>query len=209
MRDNTADPLIAAREWQLDREGGTLGKPLPDNLTTMLAGWGGTAEQREQAVAAVYAELRRIAAAYIRRERSRDSLAPTQLVHDAYLRLANHPAAAWTSRAQFFGIAARVMRQILVDRARRRLAIKRAAVRSDEPISQIADPDRPGNVDVLALHEALEELATLDQRQAEIVELRYFGGLTEAEVAALIGVSPVTVRREIASARAWLGHRLA
>jgi RNA polymerase sigma-70 factor, ECF subfamily len=185
-----------------------MAKPLPNDLTAILAGWGGDAEHREEAAAAVYAELRRIAAAYLRRERDVGSLQPTAIVNEAYVRLANPPGSPWVSRSQFFGIAAKVMRQILVDRARRRRAGKRAGARDDRPISQVAGPDLHGDIDVLALHEALEALAELDPRQAEIVELRYFGGLTEAEVATVKKISPATVRRDIAAARFWLGRRL-
>ena len=144
----------------------------------------------------------------MRRERRDHTLQPTALVHEAYLRLIGAHDVRWVDRGHFFGIAARAMRQILVDHARKRGAEKRKMLRAERRLSQIVDPSSGQNVDVLALHEALDELAVLDPRQAEIVELRYFGGLTEEEVATLMKRSPATIRREIAAARFWLGHRM-
>jgi RNA polymerase sigma factor (TIGR02999 family) len=183
-----------------------------EEVTAMLERWSsGTAEDRERVFDAVQHELRRIAAAYMRRERRDHTLQPTALVNEAFIRLVDAPRTAWESRAHFYGIAARVMRQILVDHARRRRAGKRNGVRSDRLISEIAAPGAGGGVDavdVIALHDALNELATLDTRQAEIVELRYFAGLTEEEVAKVKALSPATIRREIAAARFWLGGRM-
>ena len=144
----------------------------------------------------------------MRRERRDHTLQPTALVHEAYLRLIREQDVRWEDRAHFFGIAARVMRQILVDHARKRGAGKRKMLRADVCLSQIVDPFGVQALDVLALHEALTEMASLDRRQAEIVELRYFGGLTEEEVASVKKLSPATIRREIASARFWLGRRM-
>jgi RNA polymerase sigma-70 factor (ECF subfamily) len=180
-----------------------------DELTTLLGRWRtGTPEDRDRLFAAVHGELRRTAGAYMRRERRDHTLQPTALVHEAYLRLIRDQDMCWEDRAHFFGIAARVMRQILVDHARRRSADKRQMLRADQSVSQIADPSGSQDLDVLALHEALDEMAGLDPRQAEIVELRYFGGLTEEEVATVKNLSPVTIRREIAAARFWLGRRM-
>jgi RNA polymerase sigma factor (TIGR02999 family) len=182
--------------------------PKPD-VTRLLARWRTAAPEAEaQLLAAVHRELRRIAAAYMRRERRDHSLQPTALVNEAYLRLTGQRDVAWEGRAHFFGIAARVMRQILVDHARRRRAAKRPGRPAAVSASKIADPSTNRDVDVLALHEALEQLALLDPRQAEIVELRYFGGLTENEVAAMKNLSPATVRRDVATARFWLGRRM-
>jgi RNA polymerase sigma factor (TIGR02999 family) len=184
-------------------------QPSRDDLTTLLGRWRtGTPDDRERLFEAVHGELRRTAAAYMRRERIDHTLQPTALVHEAYLRLIRDEDMRWEDRAHFFGIAARVMRQILVDHARKRAAGKRKMVRASLSVSLIADPSSGQNLDVLDLHEALDEMAGLDPRQAEIVELRYFGGLTEAEVAAVKELSPVTIRREIAAARFWLGHRM-
>jgi RNA polymerase sigma factor (TIGR02999 family) len=144
----------------------------------------------------------------MRRERQEHTLQPTALVNEAYLRLIREQDVRWEDRGHFFGIAARAMRQILVDHARKRAAEKRKMVRTDRCVSQIADPSSGQDLDVLALHEALNEMAGLDPRQAEIVELRYFGGLTEEEVATVKKLSPVTIRREIAAAKFWLGRRM-
>jgi len=175
----------------------------------MLGRWRtGTPDERERLFEAVQGELRRTARAYMRRERGDHTLQPTALVHEAYLRLISHEDLYWEDRAHFFGIAARVMRQILVDHARKRAAGKRRLVRSGSPLSQIADPSSGPDLDVLDLHAALDDLAALDPRQAEIVELRYFGGLTENEAAVVKKLSPATIRREIAAARFWLGRRM-
>jgi RNA polymerase sigma factor (TIGR02999 family) len=169
----------------------------------------GTPDDRERPLAAIHGELRRAAAAYMRRERPEHTLQPTALVNEAYVRLIGQRDVRWEHRAHFFGIAARVMRQILVDHARKRRARKRRmGVRADRSVSKLADPSSGQDIDVLALHVALEELATLDPRQAEIVELRYFGGLTEEEVATVKSLSPATIRREIAAAKFWLGRRM-
>ena len=182
----------------------------PDDLTAQLRRWGtGTPADQERLLAAVHGELRRIAGAYMRRERQDHTLQPTALVNEAYLRLVKERNVSWEDRAHFFGIAARVMRQILVDHARKRRARKRGmGARADRSVSKLVDPCRGQDIDVLALHEALDDLALLDPRQAAIVELRYFGGLTEAEVAAVKALSPATIRREVAAARFWLGHRM-
>jgi len=180
-----------------------------DDLTALLGRCRtGTPADQERLVAAVHGELRRIAAAYMRRERQDHTLQPTALVNEAYLRLFKDGDVAWEDRAHFFGIAARVMRQILVDYARKRRAGKRSlGERVDCAVSTLADP-RGQDIDVLALHQALDDLAALDPRQAEIVELRYFGGLTEQEVAAVKKLSPATIRREVAAARFFLGRRM-
>ena len=188
-----------------------MGAQVPnEDLTALLGRWeNGTPADHAQLLAAVHAELRRIAAAYMRRERQDHTLQPTALVHEAYLRLINVRDVRWEDRAHFFGIAARLMRQILVDHARKRGARKRGLGRpTDRSISKVADPCSGQDLDVLALHDALDELAALDPRQAEIVEMRYFGGLTEAEVAALKALSPATIRREVAAARFWLGRHM-
>jgi RNA polymerase sigma factor (TIGR02999 family) len=154
----------------------------------------------------VYAELRRIASSYFRHERPGHTLQPTALVHEAYLRLADQRV-HWESRSHFVGIAARMMRRILVDHARRRQAKRREGglgVTLDAP----GMGDEKRTVDVLALHEALEQLAVLDSRQAALVELKFFGGLNIDETAALLEVSPATVKREWHHARAWLRRTL-
>ena len=180
-----------------------------DDVSAMLQAWGtGGAEEEERLAAVVQPELRRIAAAYLRRERRDHTLQPTALINEAYVRLLRGRGERWEHRAHFYGGAARVMRQILVDHARRRAAAKRAGRRVDRSLSRVPDPSHGRDVDVLALHHALSDLANLDPRQAQIVELRYFGGLTEEEVAAVVKVSPATVRRDVAAARFWLGRRM-
>ena len=152
----------------------------------------------------LYSELRRQAGRYMRRERRSHTLQPSGLVHEAYLRLAASPDLHWHDRAHFFAIAARVMRQVLVDHARRRRAAKREGchVTFDDADAAAAPPE------VLDLENALKELAVLDPRQARVVELRFFGGLDVQETAEVMGMSARTVKREWQTARAWLQHRL-
>jgi RNA polymerase sigma-70 factor (ECF subfamily) len=185
-------------------------KEVRQDVTALLARWrAGSTDDEERLVVAVHRELHQIAAAYLRRERPDHTLQPTALVNEAYLRLVGSRDRAWENRAHFFGVAARVMRQILVDHARKLRAMKRDALRkATVSISRVADPAGGEDIDVLALHEALTRLAELDTRQAEVVEMRYFGGLTEREVAAVTGLSPATVRREVAAARFWLGQQM-
>ena len=156
----------------------------------------------------VYKELRRIAGAQLGRERAGHSLQPTALVHEAYLRLVRVDRMTITGRAHFLALAAQLMRQVLVDHARRKKAGKRggpAAIVGLEGLAQVVEP--PG-VDMLALDEALTEMASFDPRQHNIVELKFFGGLTIDEVAEAVSVSPATVEREWAIAKAWLFQRL-
>ena len=157
----------------------------------------------------VYAELRRLAAHYLKGERPGQTLQPTALVHEAYVKLQKDRPERWQNRAHFCAIAAHAMRQILIERARARDALKRgggqALVTFDEGLPA-AVPDR--GVDLLSLDAALERLAALDEGQARIVELRYFGGLSIEETAEAMGISPATVKRHWAVARAWLAKEL-
>lgn len=168
----------------------------------------GDADAMERLIPVVYQELRRLAAGYLRGERPGHTLQPTALAHEAFLRLVGNPNAEWQGRRHFLGVAARTMRSILVDHARRRRAQKRgggqAAVALDTGL--LVAGNRPVEFD--DLDRALEDLARLSERQARVVELRYFGGLTVEEVADLIGVSPVTVKRDWTTARAWLYREL-
>ena len=178
----------------------------PPAVTKLLQAWAaGDEGAGEELYALLYAELRRQAGRYMRRERRHHSLQPTGLVHEAYLRLAGSPDLAWHSRGHFFAIAARVMRQVLVDHARRRRAAKREGFRVTltEGAAPAAAP-----LDVLDLEEALTELTALDPRQARVVELRYFAGLDVEETAEALGLSARTVKREWQTARAWLQQRL-
>jgi RNA polymerase sigma-70 factor, ECF subfamily len=159
-----------------------------------------------------YQELRRLATAYLRRERPGQTLQPTALVHEAYLRLAKAKPGRWQNRAHFCAIAANAMRQILVERARARAALKRGGgqpkVTLVENLDAAGGDNRPAPVDLLAVDQALERLAALDAQQARIVELRYFGGLSVEETAEALGISPATVKRDWSVARAFLAQQL-
>jgi RNA polymerase sigma factor (TIGR02999 family) len=152
----------------------------------------------------VYDELRRLAHHYLRRERSDHTLQSTALVHEAYVRLAGQNPPEWQNRAHFFGIAARIMRQILVEHARGRAADKRGGdpVRIELDESQALA--QAHDVDVIALDKALRKLSELDMQQGRIVELRFFAGLTIEDTSEVLGISPATVKRDWTTARAWL-----
>ena len=152
----------------------------------------------------VYDELRRIAAGYIRRERPGQTLQATALVNEAFVRLASERPRPFANRQHFVAIAALSMRQILVQRARARKAAKRGGAPDRVTLDENLVSTEPPDVDVLALDEALTRLAAFDPQQARIVELRYFGGLTVEETAEVVGISPATVKRQWAMARAWL-----
>jgi RNA polymerase sigma factor (TIGR02999 family) len=176
-------------------------------LTRLLEAWQqGDASAADKLVPLVYADLRRMAAMKLRGERGSHTLQPTALVHEAWLRLMQQHGAHWQNRSQFFAIAAQAMRRILVDHARKRHAAKRgdgaAPVDVDE-ISEVLALPLPEER-LIALDAALQDLAKLDGRQARIVELRYFGGLSVEETAEVLEISPTTVKREWATARAWL-----
>ena len=176
-------------------------------VTGLLRAWsGGDLAARDEVMRVVYADLHQRAAGYLRRERAGHTLQPTALVHEAYLRLVGQDRLAWQNRAHFLGVAAQMMRRILVDHARARGRGKRGGaavnVTLDERVVAVAPPE----TDLLVIDRALTELAAIDPQQGRIVELRYFGGLTESEVADVLAVSRSTVTREWQTARAWL-HR--
>jgi RNA polymerase sigma-70 factor (ECF subfamily) len=178
-------------------------------VTRLLRAWSsGDPDAQEELLPLVYAELRRRAAGQLRRDRRDHTLQPTALVHEAYLRLVGQRDVDWQSRTHFYALASRMMRRILVDHARARAAGKRP----DGALRVTLDGDLasvdPRGCDLLMLDQALSELAHLDQRQERIVELCYFGGLTEEEVAGAISVSRSTVARELRSAKAWLYRRM-
>jgi len=178
-------------------------------VTQLLRAWGrGDLQARDELVPLVYRELRRRAAGYLRRERRDHTLQPTALVHEAFIRLVGQDRVTWQSRAHFLGVAAQMMRRILVDHARERQRLKRhpseLRVALDEDVAVTNPPDS----EVLALDLALDELSRLDARQGQIVELRYFGGLSEQEVAAVLSLSRATVTREWQTAKAWLYRRI-
>jgi RNA polymerase sigma factor (TIGR02999 family) len=178
------------------------------DVSRLLRAWAsGDIHARDELVPLVYRELRKRASGYLRHERPDHTLQATALVHEAFMRLAGQDRVAWQNRGHFYAVAAQMMRRILVDYARERRAAKRpdAALRTDL-VDQIPAADQPEHV--LLLDEALSQLSTLDPRQGQIVELRYFGGLSEQEVADTLSVSRATVTREWKRARAWLYHRM-
>ena len=184
----------------------------PSDVTGLLLSWSnGDASAAERLLPAVYDDLHRQAARAMRREGDDHTLQATALVHEAYLRLIDQRRVQWRNRSHFFGIAAQAMRRVLVDHARGRLAAKRGGGMKQLTLSGVdeAAAQADEGVEVLALHEALERLAQLDPDQARLVELRYFGGLTIEETAEALGVSPATMKREWAVARAWLRRELA
>ncbi len=179
--------------------------PAPQEVSELLLKWrGGDREALEELTQLVYPELRRMARDFLRHERPNHTLQPTALTHEAFLRLIDQRRVRWQGRAHFFAIAARMMRRILVDYARRRLAQKRATPKVTlDHVAAFA-----GGVDLVDLHEALLRLEELDPRQGQIVELRYFGGLTVEETAEVLSLSPATVKREWSVAKRWLRHEL-
>lgn len=179
--------------------------PTPVEVTQLLHAWGeGDRAALDQLMPLVYGELHRLAQHYLRGERQDHSLQTTALVNEAYLRLVNVRNVQWQDRAHFFAISSRLIRQILVDRARRRGYQKRGGGRKHVELeeSAVIDPGRDG--ELLALDEALEALAEFDERKSRVVELRFFGGLTLEEAAAVLEVSPDTVRRDWRLAKSWL-----
>lgn len=164
----------------------------------------------EELLPLIYDELRALAGKYLRRERSGHTLQPTALVHEAYIKLIDQREVRWQNRAHFFGVAANVMRRILVDYARRTKADKRGGKDADRvPIDEeILVVSKDKSIELLALDEALEELAKIDAQKSKIVELRYFGGLSVEETAEVLGVAPITVKRQWRMAKAWLYGRI-
>jgi len=182
----------------------------PEGITQLLVDWSkGDRKALDKLMPLVYSELRRLAGNYLRRERQGHTLQPTALVNEAYLKLIDQKNAKWQNRAQFYGVAAQLMRRILVDHARQHQAAKRGG--SDQQRLSITSAGKliqQPEVDLLALHEALEELATLDPQQERIVELRFFGGLSIEETAEVLHIGHATVERDWKMARAWLRRKL-
>ena len=181
--------------------------PTSHEVTSLLAQWAkGDSQALDDLTPLVYKELRQLAAANLRKERQGHTLQPTALVHEAYLRLVDQKTPSWQNRSHFFGMAARLMRQILVDHARRRNAGKRAGltVSLDEAVSF----QQERNGDIVALDFGLCALEKFDARKCKAVELHYFGGLSIDEIARALEVSPVTVRRDLRMAEAWLYHQV-
>ena len=180
--------------------------PKNRDITRLLIAWSdGRREALDDLMPLVYADLQRLAAGYMRREPAGHALQPTALVHEAYVRLIDQKQVKWRNRAHFFGVAAGMMRRILVDTARKRRAEKRGGGWERVTLSgDEAAANGEADIDVLDLHEALERLKQFDPQQERIVEFRYFGGLTIEETAEVVGISPATVVREWTIAKAWL-----
>lgn len=181
-----------------------------EGITQLLIDWEkGDQAALERLMPLVYSELRRLATNYLRRERAEHTLQPTALVNEAYLKLIDQRNARWQNRAHFFGIAAQLMRRILVDHARQHRAAKRGGL--DQQRISITSAERvmkQPEVDLLALNEALEELAQMDPQQGRIVELKFFGGLSIDEIAEVLSIGHATVERDWKLARAWLRRQL-
>jgi RNA polymerase sigma factor (TIGR02999 family) len=181
-----------------------------ENITQLLVKWGdGDKAALERLMPLVYSELRRLAKNYLRRERQNHTLQPTALVNEAYLKLIDQRKPRWQNRAQFYGVAAQMMRRILVDHARQNKAAKRGG--SEQQRLSITSAGQLGekpDTDLLALHEALKELKTFDPQQERIVELKFFGGLSIEETAEVMGIGHATVERDWKMARAWLRRKL-
>jgi RNA polymerase sigma factor (TIGR02999 family) len=174
-------------------------------VTQLLSNWSkGDQAAREAVFPLVYQELRRLAASYLRRERSDHTLQATALVHEAYIRLVDHEHADWQNRQHFFGAAAQLMRRILVDHARSHLAAKRGSGSVKVELTEAIAMSQDQPAELLALDQCLTRLADLDAQQGKIVELRVFAGLTVDETAEILSISPATVKRDWSLAKAWL-----
>jgi RNA polymerase sigma-70 factor, ECF subfamily len=176
-------------------------------VTLLLGEWAkGNQKALDDLTPLVYRELRQLAAGYLRKERPGHTLQPTALVNEAYVRLVDQTNPTWQSRSHFFGVAARLMRQILVDHARRKQAGKRAGLKV--PLDEAASFQPERGRDLIALDTGLSALEKIDPRKCKAVELRYFGGLSMEEIAQTLEVSPITVRRDLRMAEAWLHQEM-
>jgi len=183
--------------------------PSPQEVTQLLRDWRqGNRAAFDQLIPLVYDELRRLAKRHLQRQSPGHTLQTTALVHEAYLRLIEQQNIEWQNRAHFFAVAARAMRFLLVDHARARQYAKRGGGARQVTLDEVAVVSPERNTDLLALDEALSRLAALDPRKSQVVELRYFGGLSAEETAEALGVSEVTVKREWLKAKAWLYREL-
>jgi RNA polymerase sigma factor (TIGR02999 family) len=179
--------------------------PTPGAVTDWLLEWGRNDKPGlDQMLPVVYDELHRLASQYLSREATGHTLQPTALVNEAYLRLIDQRRVDWRNRAQFLGLAANMMRRILVNHARDRAAAKRGGNAQQVSLSLLQAPSAGQDVDLIALEDALARLTTLDERKSRVVELKFFGGLTTEEIGEVLQVSVATVEREWAFARAWL-----
>jgi RNA polymerase sigma factor (TIGR02999 family) len=190
-------------------ESGNLVNETPNEITAQLIAWShGDEAARDTLIPAVYQELRRMADHYFRGESPGHSLQPTALVHEAYLRLIDQTKVDWQNRAHFFGVAAQMMRRILVDHAKAKHRVKRGGTSPRVSLDETVNLSNERDVELVALDEALKALEQLDERKSHIVELRYFGGLTVHETAQVLGVSDKTVMRDWNLAKAWLYQQL-
>lgn len=179
-------------------------------VTRILHEWSdGDAEAPARLMPLVYDELRRLARRYLQHEKAAHTLQPTALVHETYLKLIDQRQVDWKNRAHFFGLAAEIMRRILVNHARDKRAEKRGGDANKVSLSMAVDSFQKEDLDVLALNEALEKLSEIDSRKARVVELKFFGGLTTNEIAEVLQISDATVEREWSFARAWLFDAIA
>ena len=179
------------------------------DVTQLLARWaGGDRGALDELMPVVYAELRKTAGAYLRRERSGHTLQPTALVNEAWLRLVRQDELRFDHRKQFYALAAQVMRRILVDHARALAADKRGGGAAKTTLDAEISAGINRTIELLALDEALDQLARVSPRQAQVIELRYFAGLTVEEIGDLVGVSAATISRDQRTAEAWLGHTM-
>jgi RNA polymerase sigma-70 factor (ECF subfamily) len=184
-----------------------MSNPATHEVTRLLAEWAkGNEQALDDLTPLVYQELRRLAASYLRKERQGHTLQPTALVHEAYLRLVDQTSPSLQNRSHFYGVAARLMRQILVDHARRKLAGKRAGIKVS--LEEAVSFEQERGRDLVALDSGLNALEKLDPRKCKAIELRYFGGLPMDEIARALDVSPVTVRRDLRMAEAWLRNEM-
>ena len=182
---------------------------MADDLTGLLVEWrDGDKAALDRLMPLVYDELRRIAHRYVQRERAGHTLQTSALVNEAYLRLAGQQDVSWQNRAHFFAVTAQTMRHLLIDHARRRRYAKHGGELQQVPIDDASQMSMQRATELIALEEALDELATLDQRKSQVVELRYFGGLSLEETAEVMNVSLMTVRRDWRAAKAWLYRRI-
>lgn len=178
-------------------------------ITKLLHDWSqGDQDALAQLIPVVYRELRKLASSYLRAERAEHTLQPTALIHEAYLRLVAQEFPEWKNRAHFYGVAAQLMRQILVEHARARVALKRGGAGEKVSLDEIISLPQQRAAELVALDDALSSLASFDERKARVIELRFFGGLTEEETGQALNISVATVRRDLRLAEAWLRREM-
>jgi RNA polymerase sigma factor (TIGR02999 family) len=204
-----ADMLRGLNALPRASQGGFLPREAANQVTELLVQWrGGDRAALDALMPLVYAELRRLANHYLQRERSDHTLQSTALVHEAYVRLVGQDLPEWQNRAHFFGVAAQIMRQILVDYARTHKAAKRGGSVCKVTLEDAGDQPQAVDVDVVALDDALNVLAEMDPQQGRVVELKFFAGLSIEDTSEVLGISTSTVKRDWITARAWLFREL-